>query len=65
MNNLVWEVVESGLNRASVPGGWIVQQYSQRYDAKMERWDWVLVSGYFVPDSNHDWKIYTEKDAHQ
>lgn len=53
----VWEVVETGMNRAAVPGGWIVQQYDQRYNERNERWDWQMVSAFFVPDAGHTWDV--------
>lgn len=54
---LIWAEVETGLNRAEVPGGWIVQQYDQRYSERVERWDWILVSAFFVPDALHTWDV--------
>jgi len=53
----VWEEVENGMIRAAVPGGWIVQQYDQRYNEKMERWEWDMVGAFFVPDETHSWDI--------
>ena len=52
-----WEVVESRLNRASIPGGWLVRQYEERYNARMERWDVYVVSTCFVPDPDHVWDV--------
>ena len=52
---LIWEEVESNLNRASVQGGWIVQQYEQFYDNARDRMDSRLVSTFFIPDENHVW----------
>ena len=53
----VWEEVESGMNRAPVPGGWIVQQYDQRYNERMERWEWIMVGAFFIIDEAHAWDI--------
>ena len=53
----VWEEVETGMNRAPVPGGWIVQQYDQRYNERLDRWDWSMVGAFFVPDETHAWDI--------
>ena len=55
--NTVWEEVESGMNRAPVPGGWIVRHYDPRFDERLGRRDWQLVSAFFVPDETHAWDI--------
>ena len=54
---LVWEEVETGMNRALVPGGWIVQQHDQRYDTRREQWVWQMIGAFFVPDEKHAWDI--------
>ena len=61
----VWEEVESGMNRAVVPGGWIVQQYDQRYNERMERWEQVMVGAFFVPDETHAWDITPDVTAEE
>jgi hypothetical protein len=61
--NLVWEEIETGLHRASIPHGWIVQQYDQRYNEKQERWDLIIVSSFFVPDKTHSWNITDNGEA--
>jgi hypothetical protein len=57
---LDWGVVESGLNRASIPGGWLVRQYESRYDTEIKRWDECIVSTCFVPDPDHVWDVSGE-----
>ena len=57
MSGPVWEQVEEGLNRAAINDGWLVHAYEQRYDTRLDRWDWVLVCGYFVPDVTHSWNL--------
>jgi hypothetical protein len=52
---LIWTEVETGMNRAEVPGGWIVQQYDQKHNERQGRWEWVLISAFFVPDALHTW----------
>ena len=52
---LVWEEVDIGMNRAAVPGGWIVQQYDQSFNERLERWEWQMVAAFFLPDEDHDW----------
>ena len=56
MDKLVWEEVESGLNRAAIPGGWLLRQYEQFYQARNEQWEWQIVSLCFMPDPGHSWK---------
>ena len=56
-----WEEVETGLNRAAIEGGWLVHAYDQRYDQRLERWDFVLACGYFVPDPEHKWELKNDK----
>lgn len=60
---LVWEEVETGMNRAKVPGGWIVQQYDQRHNERLERWEWLMVGAFFVPDETHAWDITANAHA--
>jgi hypothetical protein len=52
---LMWESVADSMDRSPIPGGWIVRQYEQRYNEGLERWDWMLVSAFFVPDAQHAW----------
>jgi hypothetical protein len=52
-----WEEVESGLTRASIPGGWLVRQYESHYDPGMGRWEKEIVSICFVPDPDHVWDV--------
>jgi len=48
-----------------VPGGWIVQQYDQRYNERMERWEQVMVGAFFVPDETHAWDITPDVTAEE
>lgn len=52
-----WEYVDDGLKRMQVPSGWLVQHSENRFDREMARWDWILVSTFFVPDAEHSWNI--------
>ena len=60
---LVWEEVETGLNRAAIVGGWLVHAYDQRYEQRNDRWEHVLVFGYFVPDPEHKWELKPDSPA--
>ncbi|MCP3681824.1 MAG: hypothetical protein GY861_03965 [bacterium] len=60
-----WEEIETNLERAKVPGGWLVRTYTDVFhlDNGMssggEGWDW-RVAMTFVPDANHEWVISEE-----
>jgi hypothetical protein len=53
--NLDWEEVDCSMNRAKVPGGWLVHLYEERWNAERTAWYPILVGGYFVPDPTHAW----------
>ena len=52
---LDWEEIEYGMNRAKVPGGWLVHLYETKWDFTRGTYDSSLVGGYFVPDPLHMW----------
>jgi hypothetical protein len=51
-----WQIVDSGLERAEIPGGWLMRHYINEY-SKTTGWHQVVVAGYFVPDPEHIWKL--------
>ena len=53
--NLDWEEIQDGMNRAKVPGGWLVNLYAYAWNERCGEWYQTLVGGYFVPDPLHLW----------
>lgn len=57
------EEVDTGILRAAITGGWLVHISEQIYNNQIERWEWELKGGYFVPDPEHKWDIKEEKEV--
>ena len=59
-----WEDIDSELQRAKVPGGWLVKMYTDvMHDVEAvgfrDGWDWRPALT-FVPDPTHSWGVVDE-----
>ncbi len=51
-DGLNWEQIDEGMQRASVPGGWLIREYRFYMSSSPPQMDyeWLLVSAYYLPN---------------
>ena len=52
---MIWEDIGSNLKRSRIPNGWIMEVHNSVYNKYHDKWEEVVVGGYFVPDPDHLW----------